>query len=83
VNAIVAGPMATDIHRHLEEDRGGDPGGAPKAVPDAARGIAHPREVAQLALFLISDDASFVTGEEYRADGGRSMLMQAMGAVAK
>jgi NAD(P)-dependent dehydrogenase (short-subunit alcohol dehydrogenase family) len=81
VNAIVAGPMATDLHRHLEEDRGGDPSGAPKSAPDVVRGIAHPREVAQLALFLISDDASFVSGEEYRADGGRSMLMQAMGAT--
>jgi NAD(P)-dependent dehydrogenase (short-subunit alcohol dehydrogenase family) len=75
--------MATDLHRHLQEDRGGDPDEAPRSAPDAVRGIAHPREVAQLALFLISDDASFVSGEEYRADGGRSMLMQAMGATTR
>jgi NAD(P)-dependent dehydrogenase (short-subunit alcohol dehydrogenase family) len=81
VNAVVAGPMATQLHRHLSEDRGEDPANVPQSAPDSERGIAHPREVAYVALFLASDEASFVSGEEYRADGGRSILTHAMGAA--
>jgi NAD(P)-dependent dehydrogenase (short-subunit alcohol dehydrogenase family) len=32
--------------------------------------LAHPREVAQAVIFLASDEASFVNGEDIRADGG-------------
>ena len=32
--------------------------------------LGHPEEVAQVALFLASDDASFITGAEIPADGG-------------
>lgn len=35
--------------------------------------IADPSEVARVSLFLASDDASYVTGEELRVDGGMVM----------
>jgi NAD(P)-dependent dehydrogenase (short-subunit alcohol dehydrogenase family) len=31
---------------------------------------AHPAEIAQVFAFLVSDDASFVTGSTYLVDGG-------------
>jgi 2-keto-3-deoxy-L-fuconate dehydrogenase len=32
--------------------------------------MAEPEEVASLALFLCSDEASFITGVDYPLDGG-------------
>jgi NAD(P)-dependent dehydrogenase (short-subunit alcohol dehydrogenase family) len=37
------------------------------------RRYATPEEVAKLALFLASDDASFITGSEYTIDGGATV----------
>ncbi|QGA81490.1 SDR family oxidoreductase [Halomicrobium sp. LC1Hm] len=38
--------------------------------------LGTPADVAGLAAFLVSDDATFVTGESILIDGGRSQVMQ-------
>lgn len=71
VNAIAPGAIQTEIwdvkglteeqsRKHQESVTSGIPMGR----------IADPMEVANVALFLVSDDASYVTGAIYAVDGG-------------
>ncbi len=54
--------------------------GMPKEYIDAViaanpvKRIGHPREIADLALFLASDESSFITGTEILIDGGYTAL---------
>ena len=75
VNTINPSPIATRMIKALEE--GYAPGSADivkqkmeKAVP--LRRYGQPEEVAHLALFLASDEASYITGSTYPVDGGMS-----------
>lgn len=75
INAISPGPIATPIFDRF---------GLPPAVADGIKAeIAQkspskrfglPSEVAKVALFLASDDAAYVVGEEIVVDGGMSLL---------
>ncbi len=73
VNAVSPGPIGSDFW-----DRTGIPQEQLQqfaeqiltAVPMSRFG--EPEEVAAVAAFLLSDDASYVTGSEYVADGGMS-----------
>ncbi len=74
VNAVLPGSVRTPMLMRAAEAEGGDP-----EQTVAAWGRAHPRgtviepaEIAALVLFLLSDDASAVTGAWYLADGGLS-----------
>jgi len=65
VNAVAPGFIATDMVTSM-----------PEKVLDGMKGrtplgrLGDPRDIANAYLFLASDDASFITGEVLRVDGG-------------
>jgi 3-oxoacyl-[acyl-carrier protein] reductase len=70
VNAICPGPVRTGMTEHLFTPEGRQP-----HVDAAVAGIpagrwAEPIEIARLAAYLASDDASFIHGAAYLIDGG-------------
>ena len=76
VNAIGPGPTRTDM---LEEVMDGHPEFmANIALRTPLRRPARPDEIAAVAVFLASDDASYVTGQTIYADGGRNALNYTM-----
>ena len=69
VNAIAPGIISTDIHKDAIEGNQKD---IRKIIPFNRIGI--PEEIAQVALFLSSSSASYITGTLIYADGGLSLL---------
>jgi 3-oxoacyl-[acyl-carrier protein] reductase len=65
VNAIAPGLTDTDMATLMEEKAG-------KAMIEgsAMQRLGKPEEIAELALFLASDKASFINGQVIRCDGG-------------
>ncbi len=75
VNAVSPGPISTPFHGKLglsENDLNDAAAGIQARVPLHRFGEAG--EVAKVALFLASDDASFMTGSEVVVDGGLTQL---------
>jgi NAD(P)-dependent dehydrogenase (short-subunit alcohol dehydrogenase family) len=74
VVGISPGPVRTDIHKRLYDH--GDPAireARHRAVPMGRPG--EPEEIARLAEFLASDDASYITGTTFTVDGGSTVSM--------
>jgi NAD(P)-dependent dehydrogenase (short-subunit alcohol dehydrogenase family) len=70
VNALCPGPVNTPL---LQELYAKDPEQAQRRLVHLPMGrFAEPREIAQGALFLASDDSSYVTGSTFLVDGGLS-----------
>lgn len=73
VNVLVPGPIETNFRNFLpDEARQGFEQFVVDQVPLGRAGTAE--EAAAVALFLLSDDASYVTGSQYAVDGG--LIMQ-------
>jgi NAD(P)-dependent dehydrogenase (short-subunit alcohol dehydrogenase family) len=69
VNAVAPGLVKTDFARALWEP---DEAGVSRRHPLGRIGM--PDDIAGVALFLVSDAASWITGEVYRADGGGHLV---------
>jgi NAD(P)-dependent dehydrogenase (short-subunit alcohol dehydrogenase family) len=71
VNAIIPGPIETDMIKDLIARPGARE--ATEAMT-ALRRIGRPEEVAYAALFLASDESSFMTGSAITVDGGQTAI---------
>jgi NAD(P)-dependent dehydrogenase (short-subunit alcohol dehydrogenase family) len=70
VNALCPGPVSTPL---LQELYAKDPVQAARRLVHVPMGrFAEPREIAQAALFLASDESSYVTAATFLVDGGLS-----------
>lgn len=65
INAIAPGPIRTPLH---VRNTNGEPDSTSKVVPMGR--IGEPDEVTQCVLWLLSDQASYVTGQTLPIDGG-------------
>lgn len=70
VNAVSPGPIATEIMDKIGLDQNME---AQMISSIPLTRFGRPSEVAKLISYLLSEDASFITGSEYLIDGGQSI----------
>ena len=75
VNVISPGPIETPIFSKMgmsEEEMAGMKEGIAQSNP--MKRFGKPEEIATAALFLASDDSSYILGAEIMVDGGMTQL---------
>jgi glucose 1-dehydrogenase len=70
VNGIAPGAITTDMNKEMLEDKEQKKKKEDK-IP--MHRIGKPEEIAKVALFLASNDASYITGTTIYADGGLTL----------
>jgi 3-oxoacyl-[acyl-carrier protein] reductase len=71
VNAVAPGPIETEMFRAIRPKGSKEEKELLTHIPMGR--IGHPKEVAATIEFLISEDASFITGQTFYVDGGASI----------
>ena len=71
VNGIAPGAIATDMNKELLENKE-EKEKRERQIP--LHRIGKPEEIAKVALFLASDDASYVAGTTIYSDGGLTLV---------
>lgn len=66
VNAIAPGPIETEMIHQYEDDMLKQ-----LKIESSLRRLGKPEEIAHTALFLASDNSSYINGEIIKVDGGR------------
>jgi NAD(P)-dependent dehydrogenase (short-subunit alcohol dehydrogenase family) len=74
VNGVHPGVVVTDLHRRSGMDEAAYAGFLERSKETHPLGrVGRPEDVAALAVFLASDEASWITGADHSIDGGRAL----------